>query len=168
MYDYPEAYTDDNLYDILTANDAVPDEFGRDNLDRLLDIARARADARGEQNALDAEQSECLIGTDWTGFAGNEFGYDGGKLNNWAFGILEAEVSRTKNATLFTDTHVVQQSWLETGDGRKSQTKAYVDDEYDGANEGDLWIPEGAQEYIAIVILDPELLHGSPTAADAM
>lgn len=167
-HDYPEAFAEDQLYDILDANSAVPDEFGTDNLERLLDIAKARADARGEDSALDADQTDCIICTDWTGFAGDEFGYSGGKMNKWAFGVLEADVSCGKNATLFSNTHVVQQDWLESGDGRKTQTEKYVDDDYDGANPGELWIPNGAQDYIAIVALDPELLHGEVDLADAM
>lgn len=168
MHDFPEAYTKDNLQDILDANSAVPDDFGEANLDRLLTLARQRADARGEDSAFDGDKMDCLIGTDWTGFAGDEFGYDGGKLNHWAFGVLNVEASYGKNATLFTNVQVVQQSWLETGDGRKSQVQTYVDEDYDGADDGEMWIPDGAAEYIAIVALSPELIHGDANVADAM
>lgn len=166
MLDYPEAYTADNLYEILDANSAVPDEFGTANLERLVEIAQQRADARG--NPLEDDKQDCLIGTDWTGFAGNEFGYSGGKLNHFAFGVVQPGISSGKDATLFTDVQVVQQDWLETGDGRKTQLEQYVDDDYDGADPGEMWIPDGAAQYIAIVVLSNELVHGEPTAADAM
>lgn len=168
MHNYPEAYTMDNLQNILGANDAISEKFGSESLDRLMTIAQQRADARGEQNALESDQVECLIGTDWKGFAGDEFGYDSGKLNKWAFGVLEADVSQGKNATLFSNVQVVQQDWLETGDGRLSQLETYTDDDYDGANDGEMWIPDGAAEYICIVALSSELVHGEPDAAEAM
>lgn len=168
MHDYPEAFTTDQLTDIIDANEHAPDTVASDHIERLLDIARARADARGEDSALDSEQVEALICAEWQDPIGGGFGYSGGKKNIWAFGILEAAVSRTKGATLFTSTQVAQQDWLDSGDGRKTQLDTYLDSEYDNASPGDLWIPDGALDYMAVVVLSPELLHGDAGAADAM
>lgn len=162
---YPTAYTVDNLDDILESNTNVP-QISADERDRLLSLARRRAASRGEQNALEDNQTDCIITTDWTTFAQNEFGYDaGGDLNEFALGIFERA---TGNATLFTDTYVVQGGWLSTGDGRKSQLDQYVDDEYAQSDDGEMWVPKGAQDYVAIIRLSDELLHDAPTAAEAM
>lgn len=164
---YPQAYTIESLVEIIEANDSVetPDNS---EIERLLELADMRANARGETNALDDTQTDCLIGTDWTSFAQNEFGYSGGKLNTWAFGVYEAEISSGKGADLFSDTQVVQQGWLESGDGRMASLEAYLDDEYENADEGEMWIPSGAQQYICIVELADELLHDEAVVADAM
>lgn len=166
MHDYPEAYTDDNLDQILDANDSFPDYISATERERILDVARQRAAARG--SALDDTETDALIATDWGGFASGEFGFDNDEMNTVALGVLNERASAGKGATLFTDTVVVQDTWLTSGDGRKTQTKAYVDDEYDNADEGDMWVPNGAQDYICIVCLSNELLHSEPTAAEAM
>jgi len=166
--DYPEAFTVDNLYQILDSNSVVADEFGHDNAERLVALARQRADSRGEQSALDSTETECIIGTDWTGFAGDEFGYDGGKMNKWAFGVCKEDISRGKDATLFTNVHVVQQDWLETGDDRKTKLEQYEDEDYENSEPGEMWIPDAAAQYIAIIALSDELIHGDATVADAM
>jgi hypothetical protein len=165
MVGYPEAYTTDNLQDILDANTNVP-PIADDELDRLLQLARQRADARG--SALDDQQTDCLIATEWDGFAQDEFGYHNDTLNQWAIGVLNMSASVGKDATLFTDTYVIQDGWLQTGDGRYSKIEEYEDDTFDGAGRGEMWIPKGAQEYIAIIKLSDELVHESPDAAEAM
>lgn len=165
MHAYPEAYTFDNLFSIIDSNDSCPTP-AHDELQRIVDLAERRAGARG--NALDDEKVDCLIATDWTGFAEGEFGYDNGALNQFAIGILNHTASVGKGATLFTDTYVIQNGWLKSGDGRRAQVEAYVDDDYDGAEEGEMWIPKGAQDYICIVALSKELVHDSPSAAEAM
>ena len=168
MTGYPAAYTRDNLVDILDANDAVP-TVTDDELDRIIELAKRRADARGEQNALEDTKTDCIIATEWTGFAQGEFGYDGDRnLNNFAMGVLDMGASVGKDATLFTDTYVIQTKWLESGDGRCKQIEQYVDDDYDGADPGAMWIPQGAQDWIAIIKLSDELILDSPQAADAM
>lgn len=168
MTGYPEAYTLDNLQDILDANSSVPD-LTREEIERLVDLAERRAGARGEQNALENAETDCIIATEWYNFAADEFGHDTeGTINNVAMGVLDMRASVGKDATLFTDTYVAQNKWLESGDGRCTQVEQYVDDDYDDATPGNMWIPQGAQEYIAIVKLSNELIHGSPQAADAM
>jgi hypothetical protein len=164
---YPQAYTVESLVEIIEANDSVETPTNAE-IERLLDLADTRAASRGETNALDESQTDCLIGTDWTSFAQDEFGYSGGKCNVWAFGVYESEISSGKGADLFSDTHVVQQGWLESGDGRMASLEAYMDDEYDNASEGELWIPSGAQQYICIIELGDELLHDDAAVADAM
>lgn len=168
MHDYPEAYTDENLRQILDANDSVP-SLNDEQFERLLDLARRRADGRGNSvdTGLEEHEHECLIATDWDSFAGNEFGYDG-EVNQFAFGIYDHDVSSGKGACMFTDTVVVQNGYLTTGDGRKTQFERYYDEDYDNANEGEMWVPRGAQDYIGIVALSTELLHGEPDLADAM
>lgn len=167
MHNYAEAYTIDNLMELLEANSGAPDAFGRDNAERIVTLAQQRADARGEQSQLDSDHVECLIGTDWAGFAGDEFGYHAGKLNKWALGVLDVGRSMGRDATLFKDAVVVQQGWLETGDARYTQIEEYESD-FEGASRGELWIPRKAQDYIAIIALSPELIHGDASAADAM
>lgn len=167
MHDYPEAYTFDNLRQIINANDSCP-AVADDELKRLVDLAKQRASKRGEESALDAGQVDCIIATDWTGFASGEFGYDNGNVNQFAMGILEEEISADKRATLFNESVVVQRGWMETGDSRRSQVDQYEDEDYDNAEPGEFWIPKSAQEYICIVALGPELLHGEIELADAM
>jgi len=168
MTGYPEAYTLDNLQEILDSNSAVPD-LTREEVERLVDLAKRRADARGEQNALEDTETDCIIATEWYNFAADEFGHDSeGTINNVAMGVLDMSASVGKDATLFTDTYVIQTKWLESGDGRCNQIEQYVDDDYDEATPGDIWIPQGAQEYIAIVKLSDELIHDNPQVADAM
>lgn len=167
MHDYPEAYTEDNLCDILESNDDCP-PIGPDELDRIIDLAQRRADARGEESALERTEVDCVIATEWDGFAQGEFGYDNGTLNQFAIGVLNEQVSAGKGATLFTDTYVIQTGWLQTGDGRRNEVEAYVDDDYDNADAGEMWIPNGAQDYICIVALSDELVHGTPSVSDAM
>lgn len=168
MHDYPEAYTSDNLRQILDANDSIP-SLNEEQFDRLLELARQRAQSRGTavETGLEDHEHDVLIATDWDSFAGNEFGYDG-DVNQFAFGTYNHNVSSTKNASLFTDTVVVQNGYLSTGDGRKSKLESYMDDDYEHADEGDMWIPKSAQEYIGIVVLDAELLYDDPSAAEAM
>jgi hypothetical protein len=158
MHDFPEAYTADNFRQLLNANDDCP-SLSDGELQRLLDLAQQRASARGEP--LDDDQVDCLIATEWTGFTADEFGFDNGEANQFAMGVFEGDVSSGKGADLFNDTVVVQNGWLTTGDGRRSQIEEYVDDEYDGADTGELWIPNGAQDYIAIIAISNELLSGN-------
>lgn len=169
MHDYPEAYTADNLRQILDANDSVP-SLNDEQFERLVELAERRASGRGESavnTGLEQHEHECLIATNWDSFAGNEFGYDG-EVNQFAFGVYDHDISAGKGACLFTDTVVVQNGYLTTGDGRKTQFERYMDEDYDNANAGEMWIPRGAQDYIGIVVLDPELLFGEADIADMM
>ena len=162
---FPQAYTRDNLEQILESNDSVPDWFlDGDVLDRVLTYARQRADS---ESALDGEGTDCLITTNWSSFT-DDWGYDDGNANQVAIGTFNHSVSVGKDAGLFNDTQILQSGWLLTGDGRKSQASPYVDEGYDGADTGEMWIPNGAQSYICIVELKGELLHGEPTADEAM
>lgn len=167
MHEYPEAFNDENLQELINANGSCPD-VAMDEVQRLIDLAEQRAQLRDEDSSLDANRQDCIIATDWTGFASGEFGYDNGEVNQFAIGLLNEEASAGRDATLFNDTVVVQNGWLQTGDGRRSKIEQYNDDDFDGADEGEMWIPRSAQEYIAIIALDGELVHGSPSASDAM
>jgi len=68
---------------------------------------------------------------------------------------------------------ILQTQWLRSGDGRVKQAEAYTDEEYAKRNDeydvsGNLWVPNGAQEYICIVELTDELLHGEAKLSEAM
>jgi hypothetical protein len=167
-HDYLTAYDDEQLEDILDSNDSAP-SIDSEQFERIMELARMRARGRGDSmdDGLERDEYECLICTDWDSFAGNEFGYDG-DVNQFALGIYDHDVSASKGASLFTDVSVIQHGWLSTGDGRKTQFERYEDDDYEQAEPGEMWIPNGAQDYICIVVLDPELLYEDPGAAEAM
>lgn len=167
MHDYPEAYDTDHLQELINANSSCPD-VALDEVKRIVDLAERRAQLRGEDSSLDVSDTDCLIATDWTGFASGEFGYDNGEVNQFAMGVLNEEASSGKDATLFNETVVLQNGWLQTGDGRRSKVEEYEDEDFEKANPGDMWIPKGAQQYIAIIAISSELVHGVPDAADAM
>lgn len=167
MVKYPAAYTVEELHDMVDSNGSCP-SLAMDEIERIVQLAEQRAGVRGEDSALEADKRECLIGTDWNGFAADEFGHDNGDVNQFAMALLEADTSKGKNATLFSNTAVIQNGWLTSGDGRRSKTRQYEDDDYDGSSIGELWIPNGAEEYIAIIELDPELYHGEWKMEDAM
>lgn len=167
MHDYPEAYDDEHLLELINANSSCPD-VAMDEVQRIIDLAERRAQLRGEKSAFDGDETDFVIATDWTGFASDEFGYDNGEVNQFALGVLNERASAGKAATLFNDTVVVQNGWLQTGDGRRAKVQTYEDTEFDKADEGEMWIPHSAQEYIAIIGISTELIHGEPSAADAM
>lgn len=170
MYDYPVVYTRGQLDEIIEAHGAV-DSLKARPLKRLVDLARMRADSRAD-GVLDDEQTDCVIGTNWTQFGADEFGKNEGFVNQWAFGILDTAASVGRDATLFTDTQIVQQDYLSSGDGRKTKLRTYTDDDYDGAADGELWIPDKCLpqrgNYIAVVEIDNELVHGNATLEEAM
>lgn len=161
------AYTVDNLQSLCNSNGVAPD-ITEVHAERLVEIAQRRADSRGEDSALDAQESEVLIATTWNGYASDNFGYDNNSLNKFAFGELNVDVSAGKRATLFNNTVVVQQGWLQSGDSRRTQVEHYEDDDYDGSDVGDLWIPHSACDYIALFELSSELIHGKTSLADAI
>lgn len=161
------AYDADQLADLLTANSDAP-TISEGEVARIVELAQQRADARGEESALDETQMDCLIATEWDGFAGGEFGYDNGSLNQFAMGVFEEDVSAMQQASLFTDAVVIQDGWLTTGDSRRSQIVEYEDTEFEGSDEGELWIPDKAAEYICIIGLSDELVHGDIELGEAM
>jgi hypothetical protein len=163
---YPTAYDRDHLDELLNSNSSWPDYMSGAERDRLVKLARQRADARG--GALDDGETECIIGTDWGNFASGEFGFDDDTMNQVALGVVQGDISSGKDATLFSDTVVVQDRWLCSGDGRLTATKDYEDEDWDDANIGDLWIPDGAQDYICIVALSGDIVHDDPDASEAM
>lgn len=165
---YQTVYDDGQFADIISSNGSAPTWLDRDSVtDRILAYARARAESRGEESALDGSEADCIITTNWAAFT-EDWGFSGGEANQVAIGTLNEEASAGKDATLFTDVAVLQTDWLQSGDGRKKQAEAYVDEGWDDATEGDMWIPNGAQEYICIKELSSELLHGEPELTDAM
>lgn len=167
MQSYPEAYDKEHLQELINANDSSPN-VAIDEVERLIDLAERRAQLRDEESTFDADDKECIIMTDWSGFAADEFGYDNGDMNQTAIGILNTQASAGKYATLFNDTVVVQNGWLETGDARRAKIEQYNDEDFEQASEGEMWVPDKAQEYMAIIALDPGLVHDDPKAADAM
>lgn len=170
MHNYPTVSSKDELLKTINGSDKCPD-IAPDEADRLIDMAERRAQLRGEESAVEkgvGTDPDCIISTDWTGFASGEFDYDNGHVNQFAMGVLKEEVSAEKNATLFHDTVVVQNGWLQTGDGRRSKVEEYHDEDFDKASPGSFWIPHGAQDYIAIIAISGEAIHGEPDLADAM
>lgn len=164
MHDYPVAYTQDNLAQILNANDSCQN-FADDEVRRLVDLAQRRAQARAD-SALDDGEVDCIIATEWSGFTQDKgFGFDNGQRNGVAMGVYTDE---SDAATLFEDTVVVQQGWLSTGDGRRSKVEEFQDESWDDATTGTFWVPNGAQPYLCIVALSNELVHGTTKVADAM
>jgi hypothetical protein len=163
---FPQAFDDDHLAELVDANSSVPDWVDDPEvLQRIIEHAKGRAAGRGEESALDSTEAECLITTDWNSFT-DDWGYSDGDANQVALGVYKEGVG--DNADLFKDTTIVQSDWLRTGDGRKTQSEPYEDEEFEQSDEGELWIPHKAQDYVAIIELSGELLHGSPNAADAM
>lgn len=157
----------DELRESINASSNCPD-IAQDEAERLVDLAQRRAQTRGEESALDADSFECVITTDWTGFTSDEFDYDNGHVNEFAMGVYAQKASEGKEATLFKHTVVVQHGWLQTGDGRRNKVEEYVDEEFDKSGPGEFWVPNSAQAYMHIVGLSPQLVHGEPSAADAM
>jgi len=98
-----EAYDADHAEEVITSNGSVPDWLDGAAVERIIEYARGRADARGEQSALDQSETECVIATNWHTFT-DDWGYSGGAANQIAVGVFNAEVSSGKQADLFTDT----------------------------------------------------------------
>jgi len=163
-HDYPVAYDEGHLQELINANDSCPD-VAIDEVKRIMDLAERRAQIRGEESSLEAGAHDCVISTDWSGFASGEFGYDNGEVNQFAMGVYEKD---SGSATLFKDAVVLQNGWLQTGDGRRSKVEEYHDEDFDKASPGSFWIPKGAQDYIAIIAISGEAIHGEPDLADAM
>lgn len=165
---FPKAFDNDNFEQILESNDSTPNWLLEgDVLNRIIEYARQRAEARGQDSALENGDADCLIVTNWSSFT-DDWGYTEEGANQVSIGTFNHSVSSGKDAGLFNETQIIQRDWLETGDGRKTQAEYYIDESYDGANEGEMWIPNNAQDYICIVELSGELLHGEPSAAEAM
>lgn len=163
--DLPEAYGDDNLAQILDANDSVPEWFSGEAVQHAVDYAKHRASARGEDSALEDTETECLITTNWSSFT-DDWGHDDG-ANEVALGILNERVSATTDAMLFNDTDILQTGWLQSGDGRRTQAERYVDKEF-GGDDGEMWVPKNAAQYLCIIKLDDELIHGDVQMVEAM
>ena len=136
MSDYPIAYGAEHLQELINANDSCPD-VAIDEARRIVELVEQRV-----------QSTNCIISTDWNGFASNEFGYDNGEINQFAVGTHERDSGR---ATLFKDTVVLQNGWLQSGDGRRSKVEEYHDEEFEKSSDGDLWVPNNAQQYIAII-----------------
>lgn len=164
---YPVAHSKEELLELINNSDKCPD-LAEDEVGRIIDLAERRAQLRQEDSAFDAEDHDCIITTDWTGFASGEFDYDNGHVNQFAMGVYQPKASAEKQADLFKSTVIVQNGWMQTGDGRRNKVKEYEDEDFEKSGPGDFWVPKGAQDYILIVALAPELVHGQPSVADAM
>jgi len=159
----PEAYSSDQFGDMVLANSAV--DIGREHADRLLSVASS-ADVPREADGITA-----VVGTNWQSFASDRFGEDSVRMTNrFAIGSYQPTVSAEQQAALFTDTVVVQQSWLESGDDALTRTQPY-EAQYDGGDEGEMWIPHSAmpQEdgYVLALALAPAILDGQQGLAGA-
>jgi len=169
---FPQAYDDEHFAELVTANDSVPEWINGDVIDRIIDYAERRAQARGEDSALDGGDSDCVIITNWSSFT-DDWGFSDGNANQVAFGVFNEELSAGKGADLFTDVEILQSAWLRSGDGRKKQAAKYTDEEYaeqasDFDVSGQKWIPNGAQQYICIIEITSEMIHGEAQLSEAM
>jgi len=168
---FPQAYDTDTLEEMVTSNDSSPQWLRGNALERVVEYAERRADARGEESALDSADAECLITTNWSAFT-DDWGFDDGSANQVALGVFNEELSAGKGADLFTDVEILQSGWLRTGDGRKKQAAEYVDEEYSESSDynvrGQKWVPNNAQQYICIIELTGELIHGQAQLSEAM
>jgi len=161
---YPKAYDANHLKSLIESNDSGPD-CTTEMSERLITLAQQRGSRRNE-SALTGV-TECVIATNWVGYCSDTLGHDGDTLNHYMIGCHKADVSRMKNADLFTDTHIIQQQWLLSGDGRRSEVEPYEDD-FDGTDSGEVWIANSAQDYLCIIELDDELVYGDASMSDAM
>lgn len=164
MQTYPKAFDAEHVHSLIDSNEFGPD-CTVDMAKRLCTLASQRADVRND-TAFDGG-TPCLIATTWVGFCEDNFGYDDGSVNHYAIGVHKPDVSMTKGADLFVDVHVVQQGWLETGDGRRTELQIYTD-EFDGTNDGEMWLPDGRQEYVAVIELSEDIVYDGANASDAM
>jgi len=165
---FPQAYDTDHLTELVESNSSAPDWLSDASVERATTYAKERAKSRGEDSALDSGDTHCLIATNWSSFT-DDWGFSGGSANQVAIGTFNETAG--DQADLFEDTEVLQTDWLRSGDGRKKQAELYEDDEvvseFNGS-VGDMWIPHAAQDYICIIELTSELLHGEAELAEAM
>jgi hypothetical protein len=164
MHGFKTVDTAEALADVISDSEQC-DDMRMDMIKRIVDIAQRRVNAG---TALEQHEDVCVITTDWVSYASGNFGYDNNGMNTTALGIYDHERSTGKGADLFRKTCVIQQGWLVTGDGRKTQMKEYEDEDFDKASVGEFWVANGAQDYLCIVALDGTLVHDDPTAAEAM
>lgn len=164
MSGYPIAYGVDHLRELVNTNDSCRDITISES-ERLVEVAQQRADSN---SALDDGEKHCLVTTDWHGFCLDNFGQDtSDSTNEFAIGTFDHGRTMGRDAILFNDTIVVQHGWLNTGDGRKTKVKRYTDD-FDGASMGEFWLPKSVEEYVCIIELSGEMIHGSVDVSEAM
>lgn len=159
----PEAYSSDQFGDMVLSNSAV--DIGRTHANRLLDMAR------GADTVREADGITAVVGTNWQSFSSDRFGKDNARMTNrFAIGSYQPTVSAEQQAALFTDAVVVQQSWLESGDNSLTRTKPY-EAQYDGGDEGEMWIPHSAMPredgYVLAIALAPAILDGQQGLTEA-
>jgi hypothetical protein len=163
-----QAYDVDHLTEVVESNSSAPDWLTGEAVERAAEYATQRAKNRGENSALDSGESHYLITTNWSSFT-DDWGFSGGSANQVAIGTLNETAG--EQADLFEDAEVLQTDWLRSGDGRKKQAELYEDkevvSEFNGS-VGDMWIPHAAQDYLCIIELTSELLHGEAELAEAM
>lgn len=165
---FQEVYDEDQFRALLDSNSSAPDWVADETIvERIVNHARSRAASRGDDSPYQHSKTPCIITTNWASFT-EDWGFSKGDANQVAIGQFNADASSGKAADLFTNTVVLQTAWLRGGDGRLSQSEHYIDADFEKASAGDMWIPNGAQEYICIKELTAELLHGEPNLVDAM
>lgn len=144
-----EAYTDDHLRELIDSNDSCHD-ITDEEYERLLSVI---ASFTNEPQSRD-EQPALIICGSWFNYAESTFGIEDGAVNRIAIGWYNEEISSEKGALLFENVEIVQRQWLQTGDGRRRQTRTYEDEQYDDS----LWVPKSITDYLCIVTLSEELL----------
>lgn len=162
-----EAYTADNLVQIVDANEFGP-KLGSAAAERIIEVARQRTQARGA--ATEAPEKDFLIATNWDNFCRETFGSSKVGANNvpnrFALGTIDWEVSGGKQAYLVKNAVALQQGWLNSGDERKTKASEIdvTDDGYvDEA--GVMWVPK---DYTMVVELSDELVREEMDIGDAM
>lgn len=162
------AYTTDNFIQLIEANEYGP-VITETQAERIIDLAARRTQTRKE-TAFDGEPKDFLVTTTWDNFCWETLGgssLDGGETpNRFALGVPNFDVASGRDAWLIEDAVVVQQGWLETNDGRKSEIKEVdqTDTSYHDEH-GEFWAPK---DFTALIGLSEELLGLDADAAEAM
>lgn len=162
------AYTPENLEEIVNANEFGPG-IDINMAGRLIDLARRRTQARST-DTMNQGEKDFLVFTDWDNFCRDTFGSSGSGSDNvpnrFALGVPNWEVSADKDAYLIKEAVAVQQGWLETGDGRRSEIEEVDQTDTSFHDEtGEFWAPK---DYTALVGFGDDLVYEEPKLADAM
>lgn len=166
--DVESAYTVDNLVGLVEANEYGP-KMTTEMAERIIDLAARRTQTRGE-STVDRGRKDFLVMTTWDNFCRDTFGSDEVNDNNvpnrYALVVPHWKASSGRNAWLCKEAVAVQQGWLESGDGRRSQLEQ-IDQTHTSYHDerGEFWAPK---EHTAVLGFGDELVYEDPKLADAM
>lgn len=161
------AFSAEHLVELIEANEFGP-SINEEMAERIIDIARRRTQARGS-NPMEQEK-DVLVFTNWDNFCRDTFGSSGtgseNVPNRFALCVPNFDASTGRKAWLCEEAVAIQQDWLETEDGRKTQIELIDQSDTDYVNDPKtFWSPK---DYTAMVGFGNELVKEKPSAADAM